>query len=705
MAENGNIPKKRDRIGKILYVIYCFFLLGAVVLIAQIIGVQFFFKPDAKIARELTPSVTKTMIDPHRGAILARDGRLLAMTTPSYNIAIDPSVLKDEFARDAKNGAAREREWMEKAQELSRRLPEFFPEKSSKEYYEMIRADRAAGKRFRAIGHPVDNRTLQKLRQLPLFNEGQYRGGLIVSQENVRQYPYGKLARRTIGFIRTNLDASSNTHIGLEGRYDYVLHGKEGYEYKKVIDNRERVQDYDSVYVKPVDGNDIRTTLDIDIQDLADRALRQQIDTNRRIEGGCAVVMEVATGAIRAMVNLRRDPTTGTMEEHTNYAIGRKGEPGSVFKASTLMTLIEDGYVKSLDETIPTNHGREGKLPVDQHMIDYERETGLKEITILHGLEVSSNYVFAHLAMQHYAKDPKRFIDKIYTYKLGEAFNFDLGGMATPSVPSPDRAGWSSTDLGTVAYGYSVTETPLHILTFYNAIANKGKMMKPYLVEDIEKDGVVIEKLGPSILNASICSRATADTITRGLKAVVQSGTATRLKNAKCVVAGKTGTARILLDSLDSKTGAGKYQDERGRKKNQATFVGFFPADAPQYSIIVVVYSILSGESFYGGTLPALAARTIVDGLYATDPGWREELKAQGSVPLMAAREMAGAKAENGYEGTVPDVTGAGLKDAIYAIENAGFRCSYSGVGHVASQTPKGGTSAKEGETVKIVLK
>ena len=701
MADNGN-RGQRDRIGKVMYGFYILFLILAVILVGQIIRVQAFFKPDPAIEAELTPPVTKDVMRPARGAILARDGRILAISFPSYTIAMDPSVLKDEFSKDSQNGKAREQEWLGKARELSAGLARFFPEKTADEYYEQIRRDRENGRRYRSIGTPVDYDTLQEIKQLPLFREGQYKGGLIVTQKDVRQYPYGTLARRVIGFVRDNTDASTNNYIGIEGKFNSKLHGEEGYRYTRRKDGRETVQTFDSTAVKPVDGLDVRTTLDVDIQDLADRSLRAQIDTNRKIEGGCAIVMDVATGAIRAMVNLKRDPKTGKMEESYNYAIGRAGEPGSVFKASTIMTLLEDGYIHSLEETIPTNHGKEGTLPLDQHIYDYERQYGTNEITILKGLEMSSNYVFAHLAVANYSKHPKDFIDKLYMYKLGEAFDFDLDGMATPSVPSPDRDSWSITSLGTTAYGYSVTETPMHILTFYNAIANKGKMMKPYLVEDIEKNGVVKEKLGPSILNASICSRATADTITRGLTAVVQSGTATRLKNTKFKVAGKTGTARIVLDEQDSKTAAGRYNDEWGRKKNQATFVGFFPAEQPKYSFIVVIYSILSGESFYGGTLPALAARDIVDGIWSMDPVWMETLEPKAGVPPMPAGEMLAQTLDSPV---VPDLSGLGLRDALFAIENSGMKCEYTGTGHVATQSPKAGTAATKGGTVKITLK
>ena len=265
-------------------------------------------------------------------------------------------------------------------------------------------------------------------------------------------------------------------------------------------------------------------------------------------------------------------------------------------------------------------------------------------------------------------------------------------------MPSPKSPTWSGTDLGSIAIGYSVAETPLHIVTFYNAIANKGKMMKPYLVEDIEKNGIVKEKRGPSVLNSSICSEATADTLLRALKAVTEEGTATRLKYAKCEVAGKTGTSRIILDPKYTGGRTGLYQDKYGRKQNQATFVGFFPANSPKYTAIVTIYSLPTGKSFYGGTLPALTLKEIVDALYTMDPTWGNRIIAKTKVPLMKAKALPKG---NG----VPNLTGMGLKDAIYAIENKGYRCSYSGIGHVASQTPAPGTSAPKGTVIKIELK
>ena len=356
------------------------------------------------------------------------------------------------------------------------------------------------------------------------------------------------------------------------------------------------------------------------------------------------VLMEVGTGAIRAMVNLVREDGDGPFEEIQNLAIGRKGEPGSVFKTVTLMSVLNDGYIQSLEETLPATNGHVAGTTInDAHIPDFARQHGTNRISVLDGFKISSNYVFATLAVQNYGIDKskgrgkglektEKFLQNLYNYKLGEAFDFDLDGLQTPTIPSPATRYWTDTDLGSIGFGYSTGETPLHILTFYNAIANKGRMMKPYLVEDIEQYGVVTERRGPAVLNAAVCSKAVADTITRALKAVTEEGTAKRLKGAKCEVAGKTGTSFGTYAN-------GQYSDELGRRKYQGTFVGFFPADEPRYSVICTVYSKPTSRSFQGGGIPARAIRTLVDRLYSIDPCFRPELeKPQPEKQQLAAK-------------------------------------------------------------------
>ena len=616
--------KKRDRIGMVLYIFYVLLLVLTVLVIAKLVYFQLIWKPEPRIAGALTPSIVKRTVEPVRGNIIDCNGRLLAMSYPIYDIHMDCTVMKAEYGKmkNREKGQMKEQEWMEKARLLSQGLAELVPGTNAEKMFSQIKEGRARGRKYLPVAKGVDRSTMLKIKDLPLYKEGANKGGMIVETRNVRKYPYGRLARRTIGFVRDNKglpEEEIKGNPGLEGRYDAILHGKDGREYLKQTD-RGRVRNYDSSYVRAVDGKDLRTTLNIDYQDVADRALRERIDSLEDLNGACLVLMEV--GAIRAMVNLSRDPNRGnSFEEITNFAIGRRCEPGSVFKTVTLLSVMSDGIYKSLDETIPTNHGivKNTKMKQDVHILDWEREHKTKEISILDGFKISSNYVFGTLAVQNYAANPRQYVEKIYSYGLGDSFDFDLEGLLTPLIPDPKSKMWSNTTLGTMGFGYATEETPLHILTFYNAIANKGRMVKPYLVEDIEKAGTVTDRRGPSVLNASICSRAIADTMTRALLSVTEEGTARRLKNAKCKVAGKTGTSFATFEN-------GQYSDAAGRRQYQGTFVGYFPAEDPQYSVICAVYSKPTRTSYQGGGIPASVIKTLVDYVYVNDPRFREKL-------------------------------------------------------------------------------
>lgn len=692
----------------ILLLIYIVVLFISALIIGKLIYIQKSWEPDKSIAKYFLPPAEKYTIAPDRGAIIGCGGEILAMSTPMYELRMDCTVRKEYFQKKMRKnptGDNLEQQWQDKAKAFSEGFAKEMNMDASV-IFKSIMDGRRKGNKYLRLGTDIDRGTLLKLESLPLMEEGRYKSGIIVEKHDSRKYPYGTLARRTIGYVKDNSsqkeDEKGRSHIGIEGKYDYVLHGKEGEIWLKPTDNKEKIQNYDSTYVKPVDGLDVRTTLDIALQDIVDKAMRKQMSANPKIEDGCAVFMDVRTGAIRAMVNLTKSPKDSSLNEVYNMAIGYGANPGSVFKTTTLMTALEDGYIKSLDDEIPTNEGKLPGYPQDDHV------KNLVKISILHGFEISSNYVFRYLATNNYSDNPKRFMDKLYMYKLGQAFDFDLEGLREPVLPSPDSKSWSSTDLGSVAIGYSVRETPLHTLTFYNAIANKGRMMKPYLVESIEKDGVVKTKKGPSVLNASICSRATADTLLRALKAVTSEGTAYRLKGAKLTVAGKTGTARQSL----SKEEIEKYgrdpkdntQTADGSYHNLATFVGFFPADNPKYSAIICMNSSLIRGSLYGGVGPASAMREIVDAIYTLDPEWGAEVTAMAKVPVMGEDKEMTVRSDM-KNPIVPDIMGLGLKDAIFIIENSGLKCSYSGTGHVSSQNPKAGTKVADGSTITFNLK
>lgn len=698
-AERQNkAKKKRDRIGVILYCFYAIVLVAGFFIIGKMVCIQLFWKPDKDVARFFLPPSTKSVIEPDRGAIIGCDGKLLAMSTPMYQLYMDCTVLKSVF-RGNSNPDSLERDWLSKAKAFSDGLAKEVGG-SAGDYYRMIVTGRKDGNRYMRLTTDLDRGALLRLQKLPLMKEGRYKSGIIVNKRDSRQYPYGTLARRTIGYVKDNRNSNGNNHIGLEGKYDYALHGKEGEIWLRPTDNRERIQNYDSTYVKPEDGLNVRTTLNITLQDIVDKAMRKQMAANPKINEGCAVIMDVKTGAIRSMVNLTKDPKDSSLNEVYNMAIGFAAEPGSVFKATTLMTVIEDGFVKSLDDVIPMNNGVIPGYPQDTHI------KGNGEISVLRGFEISSNYVFRYLAVKNYNDNPKRFLDKLYMYKLGQAFDFDLKGLSEPYIPSPDSKQWSATDLGSTAIGYSVKETPLHILTFYNAIANKGRMMKPYLVESIEKNGAVKTKKGPSVLNASICSKATADTMLRAMRAVTSEGTAKRLKGAKLTVAGKTGTSRQVLSKEEiGKYGmSSPYVTKDGSYHNLATFVGFFPAENPKYSAIVCMKSDLIRGSLYGGVGPAAVMREVVDAIYVLDPEWGNAISSSAKVPQMKLDREIHEQADT-KNPVVPDVTGLGLKDAMFIIENSGLRCRYTGTGHVTSQTPSPGAKATEGSAITLTLK
>lgn len=699
--------KDKRRPSRILMYFYVLFLLASVTIAGRILYIQYIWKPDHKFAHHFRPEKKRAVIEPRRGSVIDRNGKLLAISTPMYNIYMDCYVQKEANSMNGAKGAAAEREWVRKAGLLSKGLAETLQEhgRDSAYYMNRIMTGRVRKMQHRSIVMKTDHGTLLKLKELPLFNEPSYRGGLIVEEEEKRLYPYGSLARRVIGYVKNNKDTTSR-HIGIEGRYDYVLHGKAGVEWQRRTDMRRLIQDIDSTFIAAEDGLDVRTTIDIDMQDIADRALRENMSKENNINGGCAVIMDVKTGAIRAMVNLQRD-SSGRFSEVFNMAAGWPSEPGSVFKAVTLATLLEDGKVE-LDTELKTNHGAMSDMPDiprDEYITNYERRTGRSTIPVVEGFKISSNYVFRRLVKDNYGSRPDEFTSRLHSYGLDANFDFELAerGSGKPRIPDPHEKGWTMSDLVSSAIGYSVRVTPLQVVTFYNAIANKGRMMKPYIVESTEKNGAAVQEFGPVILN-SICSKATADTLTRALRMVTLEGTAKRLRNAKCTVAGKTGTARMHLLPGEKKGSKDPYSDNMGRKKHQATFVGFFPADNPKYTAIVVTYTGLMppGVNVYGGQTPAMAFKDIVDGIWAYEPQWSSEIKANGKIPEMAGGYISTSLTEGS---PVPDLSGMGLKDAIYAVENNGYRCSHTGTGHVVSQSPRPGTAAKKGETVRIVLK
>lgn len=600
--------KEGQRIGHFLYYIYLAMLALSIVFACRMFYIQHFWKPDEEIEKLLTQRVVRENIYQSRGSLLSDDGRPWTISYPQYQICIDSYIMENAL-KNAKNDAARQKiedEWKAKVKEFSKGLAENMREGRSASYYEnaILKAYKNKS-HYLELGKPIETEQYERLMKYPLMKESRNKGGVWAVKIPSQKYPYGALARRTLG--RPADPDVNSAAFGIEGKFDDVLKGSQGHYYIKKTDNGYALES-DSLFVEAVDGKDIQTTLNVDYQQIADNALRTQLEEEPVIESGCCVLMDVKTGAIKAMANLAKGEDG--LGEKNNVAVSWRIEPGSVFKIVTLTMLLEDGFIHSLDETIPGNGGVHPyfKKQVDDHIVDYEREHHTKNIPIRYCVKVSSNYAFRYLAYKYYESNPMAFVNHLYDFQLGKSFDFDVYEKVTsPMVSSPERKGWSRTDLGQMAMGYSVGVTPMHILMFYNALANGGTMMKPYLVE------------GPTILKENICSKQTADIVTEALSEVTdRKGTAWRLANAPCKVAGKTGTSKISID--------GKYTTADGYHKNQATFVGFFPAEDPQYTILVSLSTGLTKRDFYGGTIPVKVALEVINKLYRIDPYWNEDI-------------------------------------------------------------------------------
>ena len=637
-------------------IVYAIFFLIAMGAIGKMVYLQFFDKgiEFGKYGMKMTK---EEPLPPIRGSILAADGRYLAFSTPEYFIALDCTVAPDSV-------------FEANVRPLAEALASNYKEKSASAYEEMLRGNRAAGKQYtKLLKQHVGYDEMKAISNYPLLKLGQRRGGLIIEPTDHREYPYGKLAYRALGYLRSSED---RPRIGVEGALDSVLRGKPGVRPVRRIDKGIWIPDVERQETPAQNGQDVQISIDIDMQDIAQNALLRKIENEPDLEAGTVIVMEVATGEIRAMVNMEKDEH-GKFTEQYNYAIGRLGEPGSVFKLATLVTALEDKKI-TLDTRQPGDvfwHYYRVKKPFeDTYLRNYS------SISIRKGLEISSNNVFRRIAGEKYDKNPQDFVDKLNNERrISYNYDFDLPGMGKARIRDPKDRTWSPADLPQIGMGYAVQLTPLHILSFYNAIANDGVMVKPHLFVNLQRGGHV-EYTYPVETVGRVCSVETARQAKEALRGVVigENGTARRaFANCKVAVAGKTGTARIALPQ-------GGYMDGAGRKRHQGSFVGFFPYENPKYSIIVVVYSKLAAKNFYGGTWGGPVACEIIDNIYASSPDWNTPIFSSGAMPLVADASPA---AKGSAESDAPDVTGMGLRDAIYLLESMGYTVDAKGRGKV----------------------
>lgn len=715
MERQGN-RKKINRTGISLAMFHVLYFILSVIAIISVIHIQYFWKPDEKTAIHFKATPIERTVAPKRGDILSRDGRPIAIAVPNYHVRMDCGIRKEEFDKKALNKAfkytykvgrkdstvyltGREMEeiWRRKAREMCAGLEPLIGKDRDLLYRDIISCRNA--RRHYKIAEFIDYETAEAIRQLPLVNEGRYKSGVIIEDEYVREYPYGSLARKTIGFLPKKGNAEGSK-TGIEYSYDSLLRGKPGKEYLINADGKTRIVDHRSEVTKVQDGLDIRTTLDLEMQNLCDRELRKAFASRDDVEGGCMLIMEVGTGAIRAMVNLKRDKY-GRYLENYNYAVLYKGATGSIFKAASLMALLEDNRVH-LNDTVST-YGGFFQFPgwkIDDSMHTGVRYYPSRRISIGEGLEISSNIVFSTLVFNHYQNDPDLFRDYLHRFHLDENFDFDIEGLQTPYIPRKGDACWSGSTLPNIAIGSSIDLCPLHTLTFYNAIAGRGRMMKPYLVEAICKDGKKVRSVKPTVLDEHICRPEVADTLTKGLCRVTEGRKGTAywaFRGAPYRMAGKTGTGRLTFTDANGRA----VTSSNGKTKNIGTFVGFFPAEKPKYTIMAVGYQDVRAASLYGSVF-SYTVRAVADALYAMDADNGEVIRETGRI-RMEKKEKPVISAAN--DNLVPDLRGCGLSDAVWMVENSGYRCEYEGFGIVKSQSPAAGTRYAKGQTIRLNLK
>ena len=691
-----SIEMNRKSLSRILVVYIAFFLVGMAV-VAQIIHLQFFTKLKEE-AGNLAFSYEE--VEANRGAILARDGRFLATSVPYYQIRIDCLAPADTIFKKNVGG-------------LSQALSNLFKDKSAAAYERELLAAKESGNRYKALGNrDVTHSEWEQIKQFPLFRLGANRGGIIAIQKNKRNYPYGRLAFRTIGFINNQKQG-----VGIEYSCDFDLKGIPGHQVTQRLPGGERMPLSNTPKIRPQDGYDIQTTLDIDIQEATETALRTQLSRSTVFEAATAVVMEVKTGAIRAIANMKK-MEDGSYDESYNYAIGEATEPGSTFKLATLIALLEGGYL-TLETRVDAGNGRwnyAGKTFSDV------TTGGYGNISVLQAFAKSSNVAFAQLAVNHFANREREYVDRLYNMKLRENLNVEILGEGQSMVRYPTDQLWSKLSLPMMSIGYEVLLTPMHTLTLYNAIANGGRMMKPYFIESHKRYGIVEKEFRPQSISGAICSKSTIDSVQKALRYVVQEGTARAINDPRYEISGKTGTAQIAFD--------GRYIDKDGYRKHQASFAGFFPSDNPQYSMVVVLYTRKTRDNFYGGTWAAPVFKEIADKIYSTRNDWtlpitRTKTSDNIQPPLLAGNEYYSNELVNILEGkrpssthiagaqwisrlpdeaTIPNVKGMSLRDAIYLLERKGLTVNAIGLGEVVSQSPPPGTPIEGVTFIEITL-
>ncbi|MBT6746903.1 MAG: transpeptidase family protein [Flavobacteriales bacterium] len=702
------MEEKKDILWRV-YLVYFFMCLFGAAIVGRIVFIQF-VEGDKWISKAENTTTKLKDIEAVRGNIYAEDGSLLATSIPIYEVRFDPNcdALKDVV-------------WDENIDSLCISLSILFDDKTATEYKRDLIGAKENGARYHLIKRNVKYTQLKKMREFPIFKRGRYKGGFIFMQQNKRQKPFRQLAARTIGYDRDGLKP-----VGLEGAYRTELKGIEGKRLMQKIGGGVWMPLNADNEIEPQDGSDIVTTIDVNIQDVAHRALLEQLELHNA-DHGCVVMMEVSTGEIKAIANLSRGKD-GDYYEQYNYAIGESTEPGSTFKLASVIAALEEGLVNVTD-SVDTGNGRYKFY--DQVMTD-SKFGGHGKMTFGEALVVSSNIGISKVINDAYAKNPQAFVDRLYKMNLQQSLDVEIAGEGKPLIKSTKDKSWSGVTLPWMSIGYEVQMTPLQILTFYNAIANNGRMVQPKFVNEVQVRGKTIRKIKTQVINESICSKSTIEKIKPLLEEVVENGTARNLKNAHFKIAGKTGTVQIANDKYGY-----KYDS---KVSHQASFVGYFPAESPKYSCIVVV-NAPSNNVYYGNLVAGPIFKEIADKVYANSVEIHEELQQQelmanNTIPVskngsqkdlvkvfkklavptdVQSLDNQWAITRTGDEsveiqvrkvitGLVPNVVGMAATDAIFLLENAGLGVKIDGKGTIKSQSIKPGLRVGIGDQITLEL-
>lgn len=698
-------------------VIYYLIILATLCIFILILRIQL-FSPEWSQKSKLF-QVVEIPVQARRGTICAADGSPLAASIPHYSLRMDLTVppLKKYFAHDVDSLA-----WM---------LSRFFRDKSASAYKRALtEAYRKGDQYFLISAHKVDYDELRRIKKFPIFRNGQFKGGLITEQDYERIYPLGNLESRTLGKMKEGISEGLPAQVGafgLEESFEKELRGEAGLAQKENVSGRTMEVHLD----EPTDGFDLVTTLDVKLQDQVSFSLRRMLEKTRA-KYGTAILMEVKSGDIKAISNFGRNSGGVLVQGYQNYALGSAGcsEPGSTFKLASLMAALEDGKIDT-STIVDAEDGtwkNKGWLVTDS---DHDKKDGFHKITAKHAFEVSSNIGVAKLVTSSYAGEEKEFFNRIHDFGLDIPLKVGISGEGAPYFNRPGDRMWSGVSLTQISYGYELKLTPLQVLAFYNAVANDGRMMQPRLVKSVIENGEVRERFGNKTIVRSICSNRTLRKAHAMLEGVIENGTGKALKTATYKIAGKTGTAQVANKN--------EGYNRKGRKVYQASFVGYFPAEAPKYSCIVVINNPLG--DYYGSSVAGPVFKQIADYVFAYELGLKDDFEysdpkiAEDYPGFVAGRKkdiarvlnelgilngwsffksewVEAQREEDGVAlknrelktGTIPNVKGMGATDAIYLLETSGLRVSLRGFGKVKSQSLRAGDPMRRGQNIVITL-